>query len=55
MSEYENECFSCGIEYNVEYDEAVLKDGIKPKFCPFCQAGDRERELDELLDWDEEE
>lgn len=52
----ELECFSCGIEYTITADEILVRDGVEPKFCPFCGVTERDRELQELFaeDWEEE-
>lgn len=44
------ECFSCGIQYAIEADEILVRDGIEPKFCPFCGATEEDRELIGLFD-----
>lgn len=52
----EIECFSCGIEYAITADEILIREGVEPKFCPFCGASERDRELQEMFsDWDEDE
>lgn len=52
----EVECFSCGIDYQITADEILVRDGVEPKFCPFCGASEQDRELlDMFNEWDDED
>lgn len=49
------ECLRCGIDYTINADEILIRDGVEPKFCPFCGADQDEEPIDwePNSDWEE--